>query len=238
MHSIELDWYRDAKGYRLVDYGKYGVFVVAKGGRLESTTRANKNDFRVFSSVTTPRELLQFVERYGFLNKPAYGVAVPTKTGRSNSYGMSHFSMSPGGDLALIEMAPDIDGEEVAGHLETAALFRKILIQADKGWKRVPHQLAASLADKLSDESFGEVSLSDDVRCGLSLKLTASSLLNALWLQLAANISEGAKYRHCDLASCGKLFEVGSNSSRRADARFCSDAHRIEFNSRKRTKKA
>jgi hypothetical protein len=66
--------------------------------------------------------------------------------------------------------------------------------------------------------------------------LTANSLMDGLWLQLAQKVSGEAKFRTCELPSCRQIFEVGSNSSRRADARFCSDAHRIEFNSRKRTK--
>ena len=66
--------------------------------------------------------------------------------------------------------------------------------------------------------------------------MTASSLLNAMWLQLATKISGGAKFHSCELATCGMPFEVGSVFGRRADARFCSDPHRIEFNSRKRQK--
>jgi hypothetical protein len=45
-----------------------------------------------------------------------------------------------------------------------------------------------------------------------------------------------AKFQICELPSCRQVFEVGSSSGRRLDARFCSDSHRIEFNSRKRTK--
>ena len=35
--------------------------------------------------------------------------------------------------------------------------------------------------------------------------------------------------------SCEKIFEAGGNSGRRADAKFCSDQHRIKYNSDKRT---
>jgi hypothetical protein len=58
-------------------------------------------------------------------------------------------------------------------------------------------------------------------------------LLHALWLELGQALSGDISIRKC--AHCGGWFEVGPGSGRREDAKFCSDAHRIAFNSRKRS---
>jgi hypothetical protein len=66
------------------------------------------------------------------------------------------------------------------------------------------------------------------------LRLSPSSLLDALWLQFGQTLSGDAILRQCQ--HCGTWFETGAGIGRRADARFCSDKHRIAFNSLKRSK--
>jgi hypothetical protein len=60
------------------------------------------------------------------------------------------------------------------------------------------------------------------------------TLLDALWLQFGQAVTRGARLRTCE--HCGTWFETGAGTGRRADARFCSDEHRIAFNSLKRSK--
>lgn len=60
------------------------------------------------------------------------------------------------------------------------------------------------------------------------------TLINALWFELGQVLTSDAQLRHC--AHCGAWFEAGPGVGRRADAKFCSDDHRIAFNSLKRTK--
>jgi hypothetical protein len=67
----------------------------------------------------------------------------------------------------------------------------------------------------------------------LKLRLQPTSLLDALWLQAAQHLSGGATVRQCQ--QCAEWFEVGPGTGRRLDAKFCSDQHRISFNSLKRT---
>jgi hypothetical protein len=57
-------------------------------------------------------------------------------------------------------------------------------------------------------------------------------LLDGLWLQLGQALSSGASIRKC--LQCGSWFPAGHGSGRREDAKFCSDEHRILFNSLKR----
>jgi hypothetical protein len=65
------------------------------------------------------------------------------------------------------------------------------------------------------------------------LQLKVDTLLDALLLQFGEALSTGHNLRRCDY--CGQWFEVGAGTTRRADAKFCSDEHRIAFNSRRRS---
>jgi hypothetical protein len=78
-----------------------------------------------------------------------------------------------------------------------------------------------------------------DVKASLgadnSIKYYPVTLLDALWLQFAQTLSEGAEMRVC--RRCRKPFAVGGKSGKRIVAEFCSDEHRIEFNSLKRSRR-
>jgi len=76
--------------------------------------------------------------------------------------------------------------------------------------------------------------VTDRVTGGVELKLTPATLRDALWLQLAQAITEGAKIRKC--LHCNEWFRAGPGADRRADAEFCSDEHRKRFNSLQRSR--
>jgi hypothetical protein len=61
-----------------------------------------------------------------------------------------------------------------------------------------------------------------------------NTLLDALWLQFGQSVTRGMQLRAC--LHCGTWFETGAGTGRRADAKFCSDEHRVAFNSLKRSK--
>jgi hypothetical protein len=63
----------------------------------------------------------------------------------------------------------------------------------------------------------------------LETSITASSLLDALWLQFQQSQLSGAHFRECP--HCGSPFSVGGNSGRLRNAEFCSPEHRKRFNS-------
>ena len=235
--KLHLNWFKDSAGYRSIDYGKHGTRIIGNGGKLVPFSPFDGNDsgFSDFASVTSLPSLLHFVEQYGLLHEPAYGVEV--ERGRTTTISLGSFPM--GFDergLTDIEDRPILEGEDVDPHLETAKLFHKILEQSGEGWRRIPPFLADSIAEALAEEPLGKISLAGDRRYGFRMVLTADSLMNGLWLQLGQTVAGQARFQTCELPSCRKIFEVGSSSGRRADARFCSNSHRIEFNSRKRTK--
>lgn len=238
--GLNLNWFKDSKGYRIVDYGKYGARVVGNGGKLIPFRPLDGNDlvFSAFANVRSPDTLLHFVGLYGLLNAPAYGVKVHTPRGATTTFGSVDFTLSPDNKLSEVKAAPTMYGERVDSHIETAMLFREILQQANKGWRRIPATLADSIAAALDERALGEISLAGDRERGFRVVLTANSLMDGIWLQLGQKVSGQTRFRTCELPTCGELFEVGSIFGRRTDARFCSDAHRIEFNSRRRTKGA
>jgi hypothetical protein len=235
--KLHLNWFKDSAGYRLIDYGKNGTRLIGNGGKLVPSLPFEEHDgaLSAFASVTSLPSLLHFVEQYGLLNEPAYGVKVDRGRATKISYGAVRMRFDERG-FTEIEDSPTLDGEDVDLHLETAKLFREILEQSGKGWRRTPPSLDHSIAEALHEEPLGEISLTGDRRHGFRMVLTANSLKDGLWLQLGQKVDGQARFRTCELPSCRQVFEVGSSSGRRADARFCSDTHRIEFNSRKRTK--
>jgi hypothetical protein len=63
-------------------------------------------------------------------------------------------------------------------------------------------------------------------------KFAPASFLHALWFEVGEFLTRDAQIRECE--HCGGWFEAGPGTGRRADAKFCSDDHRIAFNSLKR----
>ncbi len=131
----------------------------------------------------------------------------------------------------LTESGNEDCGEEVVFALSAASAMRDILSCSvaeraayflwveDKGlaWSRIDVGLAFN-----------------PVTNKLQFRFTPPSLLNALWLELGQFLTSDASIRNC--LHCGGWFEAGPGTGRREDAKFCSDAHRIAFNSRKRNK--
>jgi hypothetical protein len=76
----------------------------------------------------------------------------------------------------------------------------------------------------------------DSITGDLRMQLTVPDLLTGLWVQLGQSLASGAAMRICD--HCNMPFEVGPGTGRRLDAKFCSDEHRVTFNSLKRSKGA
>ena len=68
------------------------------------------------------------------------------------------------------------------------------------------------------------------------LKVSPACLLDALWLQYAQAQSNGVAFRQCQNRKCGKMFVAGVRGERRGDAKFCSDACRIKYNSMQRSR--
>jgi hypothetical protein len=56
----------------------------------------------------------------------------------------------------------------------------------------------------------------------LVMRVSANSLIGAMWLQFAKAVEGNRKYRQCQRQQCRKWFEVGQNTTARSDKKFCS----------------
>lgn len=65
----------------------------------------------------------------------------------------------------------------------------------------------------------------------LQMRLSPRWLLHGLWLEFGLALSGDVQVKRC--LQCGGWFEAGPGTGRREDAKFCADAHRIAFNSKK-----
>jgi hypothetical protein len=199
--TIQLDWWKDPKGYHLAEIGRL-LRVVRNGdtrNKLVFCRPLDSSDtlFRTFANTaTTPEGVLAFVQRFGPL----------TVFGHDQ------------GDLV----------DEV---IRRAANMRDTL-------KWLSPQPRRRLAGKKSFFGAG-VTLHawldwDPVSNSPVWKFRPATLGDGLWLQFAQSVTRGVHIQTC--MHCADLFETGPGTGRRLDAKFCSDEHRIAFNSLKRSK--
>jgi hypothetical protein len=111
-------------------------------------------------------------------------------------------------------------GDEIPPLLDAAAKMQSCF-----GRRKPPMWPIANLRAWLSN---------DKTKGTIYVKMGPTRLLDALWLQLGQSLAGGAEWRQCK--RCGDWFPVGGKSGRRLVARFCSNEHRIEFNSLKRSR--
>ena len=139
----------------------------------------------------------------------------------------ANIQKTPGGVLDFIEKFGPLThngiaggkGEKIADVIDCAKLMEKRLRQVSGRQDDIPlNNLGAHLVTD---------------REGTRLEFRPSTLIDALWLQLGQELSGGSRILRC--MHCGQLFRAGPGTGRRADATFCSDEHRIEFNSLKRS---
>src|SRR5262249_46814532 len=60
------------------------------------------------------------------------------------------------------------------------------------------------------------------------VRFAPQSLLGAMWLKFALDISRTAEVRKCEFDPCGNWFEISSEAGTRRTKRFCSDACKIK----------
>jgi hypothetical protein len=123
-------------------------------------------------------------------------------------------------------------GEDVEFAISAAKIIRDLL--ASSSAERATY--FSKFGDRGISWSRVDVALlANPVTGKLQLKFMPPTLMNALWLEFAQALSDDAVMREC--LHCGSSFQVGPGTGRREDAKFCSDSHRIAFNSKKRSKR-
>lgn len=185
--------------------------------------------YLVLSEVRTPQQFLNFVNQYGPLTwadrtTKHFTWADGTKPNSDSQDGLPMF------------------GDPVPGGLATAEMFRDLLNLQKLG---DPRRLARHFKSKIArfvgdglladDGVAGKVELVSDLERGLRVKVLPSTLRGALWLQLAQKLSGATKVAPC--RHCGRWFEAGAGTGRRADAEFCCLDHKKRFHSLERSRR-
>ena len=239
MLKIEFRWSRDSRGYLLVESAPknaapppnlYSTFTPAASGVVHLPASLTEQP------VPDPG---QRVVRNGGEDKPYfplkdYGLLFPVFVKDAvNPAGVLTF-IEKFGPLTIDGMNPRI-GERVVFALNNAKSMRLLL---DAYRSNDSTRLSRAISDGMSMEDTERARLRfglamDRVTQQATLSFIVPDLIGALWLQLFQTIAGGRQIQSC--MECGDFFEVGAGSPRRLDAKFCSDNHRVKYNSRKRS---
>jgi hypothetical protein len=231
MASIEVDfeWYRDADGYLLVPAEKVkpAINMLAAGAPLitfppwlgaQPTPVKPKRIVRRRGPLEPYRPLQRFGKLFQQFAKNATSAA-----------GVLDF-IEKFGPLTNAGLDPDV-GEPVAAAVASAKAMTAVL--EAHSWKDGAGLTHALRGQPIILGAIEASLIADPITGNLQMRLTVPDLLRGLWVQLGQSLASGAPMRICD--HCNMLFEVGPGTGRRLDAKFCSDGHRVAFNSLKRS---
>ncbi len=223
--DLDLDWRRDTKGYSLApaetlpasrdpDLAKIQMFRdMPLGAGLdlpERITRAGGEFAPIRPTAEDPYLYLKFSQ---------------VKTAQEllafiNTYGF--LTKHPFGDH------DDDHDETVADALRWAQQMRDVIQSKADG------ALGRSSGTILDFKRLSASLVADRFTGQLKFQFKATNLLDALWFQLGKALLNNS-INKC--LQCGVPFPAGIGAGRRSDAKFCSDAHREAFKSRKRSQK-
>jgi hypothetical protein len=211
--QIDFTWHRDTKGYRLIPEKP---FPARRPGhsRMDQILAMKASDIqpaRVLGKggpLRPYRPLEKFPELFNIF------VKIPR-----TPEGVLEF-ISKFGPLTLSRQ-----GDSVPAVLEVANMMQKRLQGlSPRLGGRADIPLTNLHAWVVNDRATG----------GITLKFGPATLRDALWLQLAQNLSSGVKIRQC--RHCNEWFRAGPRTGRRADAEFCKDDHRKRYHSLERSR--
>jgi hypothetical protein len=207
--KIELEWHRDSAGYELLpaEPGRPDLSLVQSVGRPARIVPRGGQ-----SIAYKPLELDELYARFAAVHTPEDVLEFIRRFGPLTRFGSDR-------------------GEIVSDVLDHAAAFRSFLSYDEE------HKRELALWAGADGKRVGQLDLvlgQDPASGALRLQLRPPSLLAGLWLQLGQKLSGNRPFRECPY--CRTWFETGPGTGRRLDATFCTDDHRVLFNSRKRSK--
>lgn len=226
---IDFEWWRDRKGYRLlpkvspepIEPLMHPMFNKLVPPTLAQIALSQKPEriVRRGGSLESYRPLDRYETLYSFYAKNA-----------QSADGLLAF-IKKFGPLTESGLKDLENGDEIPFLLGHARRMRDLLDLHS----RQPRELVRRIGSEgMALPGIAATLVPSRRGDGLRLRLTPPSLLFALWLQLGQALTGDATVHRC--LQCGTWFEAGPKAGRRRDAKFCSDDHRIAFNSRKRSK--
>jgi hypothetical protein len=222
---IDFQWQKDSAGYRLVDAEP----------RRTSEPRVHPIFGKVFPSLLELAGKPQRVVRNGgklvtYEPFKRFDRLFRSFASLQTPEDVLHFIENFG---PLTDWGLDIDrGEDVPHVLEHATAFREWLSLSPR--RLTQKQLANWIGNEEMVFAKLQASLYLDDSGALRFRISPRSLVAGLWFQLAQTLTGETTIRAC--LHCGQLFEAGRGTDRRLDAKFCSDEHRIAFNSLRRSR--
>ena len=146
------------------------------------------------------------------------------------SRSLEKFPEHPKGVLVFVtDYGPFTDAGIAGGGDE----FRHI--NQAKRMKRRLHPLSDGFSSRRNSNTAPEgISRYRSTTGSVALKIVPATFRDALWLQLAQALSDGA--RDEKMPSLRRMVSGGGGNRSRADAEFCSDEHRKRSNSLKRSR--
>lgn len=232
MTPISLDWFRDPEGYRVERMEGSVDFLVGISDRAVPSKPIADNEmlYAEFAGLRTPGELLNFANKYGppTGHPPIHYLALdesrspPPRSGRG-AHALWDSVVIPEHAEAKISRSP------VQDHLRHAQLIRRVLESEHHGRKSSRKNAYKAVGEVLAWENalaYIQLHLRED-GAGFQTSFVASSLLNAIWLQLAGRIGSGVGWGQCPL--CGSWFEKGPGTDKRADLQFCRPSHKVAY---------
>jgi hypothetical protein len=215
--KIDFTWFQDVKGYRLIPAKplklRPGQSILDAPARDIQPARIVRNGgaLQTYRPFDMPRELFK-----DFINAAALDPMVKSEEDKA----LAPMTRSQDGLLKFVERFGPLTYEGLKGRGDNVPDLidaAEAMLQVRSG--RIFGRFLGKLDTMITSD-----------RSGLRLKISPPDLLSALWLQVVWAKDKG---RPIECEQCGRPV-----LGRRADARFCSDACRIQFNSLKRTRRS
>jgi hypothetical protein len=207
---IEFEWSRDPKGYRFVETKLPKMLCVVRNG-----TGHGLKDLQSYWPLAKTDTLFGI-----FANMATSPEGVLEFVRRFGPLTWDGFDAKKGDPVNLVMFNAD--------HM------RQVLRIWNGGQKQTQTQLPVGPYQAAPSVSLNAMVVWDPAAKALRWKVCPNTLLDALWLQLGQALTAGVQIRECE--HCGEWFYTGRGTDRRLDAKFCSDEHRIAFNSLKRSR--
>jgi len=242
LQRIGLEWWRDARGYRLdeeidpsqlcpprADVGTSGPpgfvsFFSFPEAWLASQPKIPGRIVRAGGRLISYRPVEMLDQIFN-----AYINTEPTPEGLLgfvNRFG----PLTPYGNEDFGELV-----EFAINHLKSTIALIRAYGETDKATQK--RALAGFLGpDGLESPGIKLRIVFDEQAQTLRTEQIVKDLSTALWLRQLEIMGSDTLMRRC--GHCGAWFTAGMGTGRHLNARFCTDAHRIAFNSLKRTPKA
>jgi len=211
--QIDFTWHRDANGYRLIPEKPLPARRPGQS-RMDQLLAMKSGDLKGARVVGKGGPLKPYRPLDKFPDLFKMFVKIPR-----TPEGVLEF-INKFGPLTL-----SIHGDSVPAVLNVADMMQKRL-----------HGLSPRLGGRadIPLTNLRAWLANDRATGGIRLKMAPATLRDALWLQLAQDLSSGVKIRQC--RHCNEWFRAGPGTKRRADAEFCKDEHRKRYNSLARSR--